>query len=256
MTMRLAALAFVLLIGAPVLAAESDVGVVLMHGKWGLPGKFVGPLASALADKGYKVANIEMPWSKRREYDKDYDGCLAEVDAAVAKLKADGAKKIFVGGHSLGANLALAYGATRDGVAGLIALAPGHAPETTASRYADSVAKARAMVAEGRADETAGFDDLNQGQTRTVQMKARIYLSFFDPDGMAAMTKTAAKVKPGVPVFMAFGREDPWFARGRVLLFDKLPADAASRYVEVTGGHTETPSIAASDVIDWLKGLE
>ena len=71
----------------------------------------------------------EMCWSARRIYDQPLTECFADIDAAVARLKADGFQRIVVGGHSLGGLVALAYAATHDGLAGVIALAPDGEPD-------------------------------------------------------------------------------------------------------------------------------
>jgi dienelactone hydrolase len=54
---------------------------------------------------------------------------MEEIDRAVARLKSQGAKKIVVAGQSFGANAAIGYGARRDGLAAIMAIAPGHVPE-------------------------------------------------------------------------------------------------------------------------------
>jgi dienelactone hydrolase len=190
-----AALFIVFLFAAGIAYAQpKETGVVVMHGKWGGIDKYITPIAGALGGAGYRVANIEMPWSKARMYDVDYGAAMKEIDAAVAKLKADGAKRIVVLGHSLGANAALGYAATRDGLSGVIGLAPGHSPERF-QKLASSVAKAKAIVAEGKGDSTANFEDINGGQTRNVSVRARIYVSYFDPAGPAVMPNNAARLK-------------------------------------------------------------
>ena len=60
---------------APALAQNAPtIGIVIMHGKGGRPERFVSVLAEGLERKGWLVANIEMPWSGRREYDVDTAG--------------------------------------------------------------------------------------------------------------------------------------------------------------------------------------
>ena len=56
------------LVGHSVFAASSEIGVVLMHGKWGSSQSML-PLARDLESRGYLVSNAEMPWSGRRLYD-------------------------------------------------------------------------------------------------------------------------------------------------------------------------------------------
>ena len=76
------------------------IGIVVMHGKGGRPDRHVKLLAEALERKGWLVANLEMPWSGRREYDVDVAAAEKEVTAALDGMRAKGAKKLFVAGHS------------------------------------------------------------------------------------------------------------------------------------------------------------
>ncbi|HJV84944.1 MAG TPA: hypothetical protein VJ698_05675 [Noviherbaspirillum sp.] len=65
-------------------------GIVIMHGKAGAPGKHVAALASRLEQQGYLVANLEMPWSARRQYDADVSAADREVEAALDALRSKG----------------------------------------------------------------------------------------------------------------------------------------------------------------------
>lgn len=253
----LAALTAILLSASGVLAGPADVGVVYMHGKWSSP-KWEGVtvVTDALSRSGYTVENLEMPWSRQRDYDADYGEALAEIDAAVARLKAKGASRIVIGGHSFGANAALAYGATRDGIAGVMVLAPGHSPDIQAEFFSASVNKAKAMIAEGRAESFAKFDDMNQGRTKEVDMRARVYLSYFDPQGLGAMSLTAPKLRAGSALLLLIGDQDRWFERAKSVIFDKAPADPRSRYVAIASNHKETPKDGIQDILAWLKSFE
>src|SRR3546814_13835142 len=91
-------------------AATNGMGVVVMHGKGSSPTKHVSRLASTLQGKGYAVANLEMPWSGKRDYDVDVAAADKEVNAALDGLRARGAKTLFVAGHSQGGLFALRYG--------------------------------------------------------------------------------------------------------------------------------------------------
>ena len=111
-----------------VFAASSDVGVVLMHGKWGTP-QSMSALASELGSRGYLLSNAEMPWSGRRLYDVDYPAALKEIEQQVNDLRAKGAKRIVVAGQSMGANAAVAYASSGFPLDALVILSPGHFPE-------------------------------------------------------------------------------------------------------------------------------
>ena len=76
------------------------IGIVIMHGKGGSPMWHVPGLASSLAGKGYLVANLEMPWSGKRDYDVNVGAALGEVESALDTLRGKGAQKLFVAGHS------------------------------------------------------------------------------------------------------------------------------------------------------------
>jgi dienelactone hydrolase len=112
----------------PVLAASSEVGVVLMHGKWGSPQSML-PLARELESRSYLVSNAEMAWSGRRLYDVDYPAALKEIEQQVRQLRANGAKRVVVAGQSLGSNAAVAYASSGFDLDGLVILSPGHFPE-------------------------------------------------------------------------------------------------------------------------------
>ena len=113
------------LFATPVSAQQAPtIGIVVMHGKGGGPGGLVKPLADGLEARGFRVANLQMPWSRDRKYDVDVAAAVSEVNAAVSDLRSKGAVKVFVAGHSQGAVFALHY-ATREKIDGLIIIAPG-----------------------------------------------------------------------------------------------------------------------------------
>jgi esterase/lipase len=247
------ALAFVFA-GHSVLVA-SDIGVVLMHGKWGAPQSML-PLAGDLGSRGYLVSNVEMPWSGRRLYDVDYPAALKEIEQQVQDLRAKGAKRIIVAGQSMGANAAVAYASSGFVLDALVILSPGHFPELgMGKRLQRSVEKAVSMVAANRGNELDIFEDINQGKQRSLKMTAATYVSYFDPDGLSAMTKNIRKIPQPVPVFMAIGKTDPFFSESKAM-FDSAPAHAASRYVALDTDHFSMPKVVGAELIKWLDSLE
>jgi len=243
---------------AQTLAAD-QIGVVLMHGKTGTAssGGLIGPLVSKLTSAGFLVVAPDMPWSRSRYLAKDYAGSMAEIDAAVAQLKRQGATKIVVAGHSMGANAALGYAARRPGIAGVVAIAPGHDPafERFQNNVNHDYRRAKAMVDKGQGDEFGQFGDYNQGKQFLVRVKARIYLDWFDPAGPAAMKANTRKLKPGTALLCVYGEDDRLSRFGRAAAFDAAPPNPKSVYFEVSGGHTQTPRIAADKIVAWIKTL-
>ena len=238
------------------------IGVVLMHGKRGNPGAnaALGPLEEAIRESGIKVIAPVMPWSRERFLDETFQEILAEIDEAVKSLKRSGADKIVIGGHSLGGNVALAYGARRGGIAGILVIAPGHSPESRGfqNRFGDDLARAKSMIASGRGEDKEDFGDINQGQTDSFSMKAKIYADLMDPDGPLVMPKNAGSLQKGTALMLIIGKKDRAFRFGRGqqdYIFDQAQPHPKSVYKVVHGGHKATPRIGKDEIIAWLKTL-
>lgn len=235
---------------------DSTIGVVVMHGKWGSPKQHVNVLADALQNQGFLVANPEMPWSRRRSYDKGVEGADAEIDAEIAKLRSLGATQIFLAGHSLGAAFALHY-AARTSVSGIIAIAPGHRPEgkVFVDMLAGDVKKARELVASQKGDELVSFIHRETGNRReSLKAGATVFLSYFDPAGPMNMTRNVTLVKPGTPVFWIVPTREEQPARGFVVAyFDKLPPNPGNKFFEPDSDHLNAPPAAALQTIDWIR---
>lgn len=239
-------------------AADGRTGVVLMHGKWGTPARHIDGLAGALGAKGFLVATPLMPWGRGRDYDADYPKALEQIAAEARSLRQQGAATIVVAGHSFGANAALAYAASGADLAGIVMLAPGHTPERKIfrERLATSVEKARAMLGSGKADERVSFDDLNQGKMAPIWTTPKIYLSYFDPEGIGAMPKSAAAIKQPTPLLWVVGTRDPLYGAGEAYAYDKAPAHPKSKFLTVESDHLNTPRDATAAVVSWIESLK
>jgi pimeloyl-ACP methyl ester carboxylesterase len=233
-------------------AGAERLGVVLMHGKGGLPAQ-MATLAAALSAAGHLTETPEMCWSRTRIYAKPYLDCLAEVDTAIERLKARGATAIAVGGQSLGGNAALGYGARHHDLAGVIALAAAHQPERFVRRPAmvKALAQARALIAAGKGDVTTSFADRNTGREFSVQTTPHIYVSFFAADGPAVIPVNAARVT--VPLLWIAGTSDAT-QHGPGYAFAKAK-NPENSYVTVAAEHRGTPNASRDAVLAWLKGL-
>jgi len=253
---RIACLMWLAVAAWPVAAAGlQGTGVVFLHGKGVFPGAFDGGIPSALEAEGALVAAPEMPWSFTRIYGATYDDAMQEIDTAVAGLKAKGATRIIIIGHSLGANAAIGYAARRRGVAAVVALSPAHLPETAEmrARAGDAIAEARRLVSAGDAGRHV-WPDRIQGVPTFATASAAVYLSMFDPDGPAVIPKNATALR-GIPLLWVVGDSDPMFSRGRDYAFSRAPKNPKSRYVEVSAGHLTTPRAVRAEVVEWLKSL-
>jgi dienelactone hydrolase len=264
--MRLIARRGVLAAGLAALAPRARAqslraGVVVMHGKTGMPG-FPGlrTLAARVEAAGMRTVLPEMPWSRNRYIDGPVEKAFDEIAKELARLKSAGAAKLFLAGHSIGATAALGYAVARGGIDGVAMVATGHVPQfyynvafTANLAVRDSVDRARALVAASRGGESAGFADNNQGMALSLRMKAGDYLSWFEPGG--AMDPHALVAKAPCPVLWAIGLQDGLYASSRAQYFDRLPPDPRHAFVAVAGGHLDTPAAAADDVASFLKTL-
>lgn len=235
-----------------VLAAEK-LGVVLIHGKEGMPGQMQG-LVTALNAAGYLAERPEMCWSRRRIYDRAYLDCFADIDFTVKKLKAEGATSIVIAGMSLGGNAAVGYGARHEGLKGIIALAPAPAIEFISKlpAIAKSLAEAQSMIATGRGNDKATFADINTGRPFEVETTAKIYVSFFAPDSPGVLPDNAAKLK--APLLIVSGQLDPT-QRSVPYAFARAPSNGLNWHVTVASDHRGTPAAARDVVLAWLKIL-
>lgn len=240
----------------PVTAGAEVVGVVLMHGKGGQPSGLVAELAAALEAQGLRVANLEMPWSGRRQYDVDVPAAEREVLAALASLRERGATRLFVVGHSQGGLFAL-YFAGRHDIDGVVAIAPGGnvGNRLFREKLGETVDLARRRVAEGGGDEPARLADYENAKgVYPVVTTPAVYLSWFEPEGAMNQTQAIRNLRPGVPVLYIVPTGDyPALRRLRQLMFDGLPAHPASRLYEPEASHAGAPSASVAAIVDWLR---
>ena len=253
--------ALILLVGVGLSAnapAADKIGVVVLHGKWDSPDGHTRGLANYLGHEEFLVTSPEMPWSGRRAYDKGAAAFVAEIDAAIDDLRAKGAGKIAILGHSQGASATLYY-ATLHRVNGIALIALGGQAQSRVFQeaYVASVAEAQRLVEQGKADEVMPFTDLNTGDRKlSLRAPARSVLDYFGPEGPMNSFKNAAGVKPGTAVLMvAPTRESEGLKRMGRLTYEKLAPETKSSQVEVNADHLKAPDAAKTLVADWLRGL-
>lgn len=241
--------------GVALAANLQGFGIVYLHGKAAWPGALNGGILSSLEDEGALVAEPEMPWSFHRRYAATYDQAMSEIDVAVAGLKAKGASRIVVIGHSLGANAAIGYAARHPELAGVAALAPGHLPEAEPLRsfVRDAVARAKQLIAAGQGNVPETFPDMAQGIPLTTTATPVVYLSMFDPEGPAVIPRNTAAMGM-VPLLWVVGKLDPIDRRGPEYAFNAA-RNPKNKYIEVFAGHLTTPLAARKQVVEWINSL-
>ena len=249
----------VLPLGGSWAQARERIGVLMLHGK--NPGSpknpQYAPVKAAMEKQGWLVSLPDMPWSRDRYLQGNWDGAMAEVAQHVRVLQDQGATRIVLWGHSMGVPAAMSHAARGGAAHDLVLIAPGHIPRGyfTAPQLApvrESIESARAMVAAGKGDETARFNDINQGRQQPVITTASNFLSYFDPESDADMGVTAPKLPANLPVLTAIGQGDPLFKYVREYYVNKLPSHPKTQLIEVSGGHIDTPQVALDQYIAWI----
>jgi pimeloyl-ACP methyl ester carboxylesterase len=258
--LALAAFCVTAVFSAAPAAAQERIGVLMLHGK--NPGSNqdpnFGPQKGVYERQGWLVTYPDMPWSRFRYLDGGLDKAMAEMAGHIKGLRDQGATKIVIIGHSMGVPAGMAFAARGGDVDALVGLAPGHVPQgyytaPSLKVVRDSIDEARALVAAGKGDSRERFSDINQGRQQTVVTTAKDYLSWFDPTSDAEMSVTAPRLPAKVAMMTAIGEKDPLFARVRAYYVDKLPANPKNKFLEVPGGHLDTPRVASDEVIAWIK---
>jgi len=251
----LAALLLVSAFAFPCAHAQTPVmGAVVMHGKGGSPTKFVVEVAAALEQKGYLVANLDMPWSGSRNYDVDTDRAEKEIDEALAAMKAKGAKKVFVIGHSQGGAFALHYGG-KHAVDGVVAIAPGGSVDSPVYKQfvGESLARARQLVAEGKGAERQRLEDY-EGARKNYSVIAvpSAYVTWFDPAGAMNMNRAVRVLPPTVPVLWVSPTGDyPGLRTNASRLYGLLPANPLNRFSQPEATHLGAPAASIPGIIEW-----
>ena len=87
-----------------------------------------------------------------------------------------------------------------------------------------------------------------------LRMTASIYVSYFDPEGLGAITTNVRKIPKPVPVLLVIGTSDPFYGNSRAM-FDSAPAHALSRYVTLDTDHFNVPRMVSGELIKWLEAF-
>ncbi len=245
-----------LMISIQVYATPSKTGIVIMHGKGGSPSKHVNRFASALKSDGYLVENLEMPWSRKREYDAPVSAAEEQVNRAIESMRAQGVTHFFLAGHSMGAAFALHY-AGRYHIKGIIGLAPGGnmGAKIFRKKLGKSVSEAKKLIAEGRGDIPHRLMDFEGSKgVFPVIVTPNNYLSWFDPDGALNMSKAARQLREEVAVLWAVAERDYKGLRkfGPKLFNGALADQPHATYYEPDSDHAGAPSASIDEVKRWI----
>ena len=229
-------------------------GAVILHGN-GETREHVAALADALRRENVLVATPELPWSARRRYDRGVLEADREIDAAIAGVLVEGARRVYLVGQSLGATYALRYGA-RPGITGIVAIAPGHAPESAfyASSFADDLRRARDYIARGQPQALLDFLDLQWGNRRSrMRAPASAFLSYFDAAGPLNLTRNVEQLRSDMLMLWILPNDDPAAAQRAAEAYARARVSPGSRIVQFPGAYQVGTGGTASTIVQWMN---
>lgn len=238
-------------------AAEPKIGIVLLHGN-GHPTALINGLLHKFEAHNFLVEHPEMPYSKDRRYDKDVDSAVKQVNDAFSDLKAKGATKLFIAGHSKGAVFALYYASSHP-VDGLIAITPGASAgsKVMKKKLGKSIKKAKRLIKEGKGSKISEFEDYEGGRGITdLRAPAEAYFSWFNPAGAMNSKRAAKAMSAKVPVLWIVAKNDyPGLRKVNIPMFELLPANPKSKLYQPDTNHKNAPTDSADEIIKWITDL-
>jgi hypothetical protein len=235
-------------------SAQGMNGAVILHGNSETPQQ-VADLADALRRENVLVATPELAWSSRRLYDRRALDVDQEIDAAISGLRVQGAQRVYLIGQGVGANYALRF-ASRPGVTGIVAIAPGFAPESPffAQSFADDLRRARELIARGRPQELLEFLDWQWGNRRSrARAPASSFLSYYDPAGPLNLSRSVEQLPNQALMLWILPAEDPGAAQRANDAYARARVSPGSRIVPINSGYVGAMGATARTIIEWMK---
>ncbi|MBM3568531.1 MAG: hypothetical protein FJX46_07210 [Alphaproteobacteria bacterium] len=233
----------------------SEVGIVILHGRLGMP-SYLQRLAADLRGLGYRVLTPEMSWSRQRAWDRDVAGSLDEIDAALARLRADGAKLTVLAGHSLGGAMTACHTAQRPPADAVLLMAAAWNPSGGywQAVVGQSVGRAAEAVAAGKGAERANYTYLADGGGPLGVIATAIgFHDFNRPDSPINLPDCVANwKKPLANLWIAASGESQMAAQVKRQSLRLAPPHPLGRFETLTGSHIGVVQVALPTVTAWL----
>jgi pimeloyl-ACP methyl ester carboxylesterase len=238
------------------------LGFLLVHGK--LAGPNVDRCAmhylnNTLSEKGHLVDFHAYPWANERIYDEPISIGVQEMQAGIARLRARGATKIHMIGHSMGGNIAIYYASLFNDFDSLILLCPAHNTHIERIRKMCewSIEQANSSLANGL-DERLHLIDFTGGRAIVNAIRPSIYVSYFDSAGLCNMT-TNAKVQGTqnpINVLCLCGEFDPTTPGVKPDIYDHMSLTGHSQFITLLGeNHQSVCQVSTDRILDWILSI-
>jgi pimeloyl-ACP methyl ester carboxylesterase len=242
--MRVPSLVALLLWAALAFPADAaGIGVVLLHARNSFPTQFDG-IVPRLAAAGYPAVAINACWSDKRTFAGTADACQADIDVAIAGLKARGMDRFVVAGNDFGGMYAFYYAGNHSGVAGVVAWGP---RAFVRGGNDETLAIALSLQRAGQGDRPSAF---NNGRPTTANQM----LSFEGPESPFADVEGLLR-KVSVPVLWMAANDDRG-SRDPTARFRLIKPNPLSSLVWSVSDQYSMVDVSLGEVIAWLDKLK
>lgn len=234
-------------------------GFLILHGKGSGPNNpscSITPLAEKMISDGLLVDYQAYSWGINSLYHSKFEDTENELRAGVQRLRARGATRVHLVGHSMGVSISFYYAIRNSDFDSIVGLAGAHNIHHPRMQYVVkwSVAKAKKLTAEGN-DDVTEFVDWSAIDILALKARPSCYLSYFDPEGNANMATNVRRVARPLNVLMVSGTNDTTQAITKEFIYDIVPKTAYSSWIVTNDDHGSVCLNAYNDVIKWVDNL-
>ena len=234
-------------------------GFIILHGKHSGPNKPNDPsrvLYQNLSQK-YPCDYSEYCWSLNRKFDSTVEQSLEDIKHRVDKMKIDcNVDQVHLVGHSTGGNIAIRYALEYNNVSSYVLLCPAHTVHNdTMRRVTNYSLKEAKKYLDQNDNELKNFVIFDSGDIKSVQLKPKEYISWFDPHGKCNMITNCAKINKPINVYVISGNLD----RDQITLTDIKEANigtSLSKYEIINESHHMIPKVSSNHILKWVNELE
>lgn len=234
-------------------------GFLLLHGKGAgpdYPTCAMIPLHTQMVKDGLIVDYVSNSWGQGKLFTQPFENCFPDIHQGIARLVRQGATRIHIVGHSLGANAAFFYATQFSNFKSIVALAPAH--NTHMAKYNHwsqwSRNKAQALITAGQ-DQITDFVDVAMTEVYITQGLPSAYLSYQDPKGNTVMTRNVRKFMQPVNLFVATGSNDLTQIDIENVIYAPAKKTSASQLLKTTDGHIDIVGNTYPNWTQWCLDL-
>ena len=236
-------------------------GYLFLHGKNSGPAApfcTMVNLVNSFINIGELVDYVPHSWGYGQIYTQPFEVVIAEVDAAVARLKTAGADYIHIVGHSIGCNVALYYATQRSNFASIVLLAPAHNTHTTKMQFLTEWSRNKAstlLATPGyNNSQIEQFIDNSVSNVEIINATAANYLSYMDPLGNTNMVINVGKISRPISALLIAGRGDLTQISVISNIYNKIKKTSLSKYSITNDTHISVSGTNSFDsILNWTR---